>query len=76
MVDIALFERFLQLDAAERREFIRAAQGTVDESSVPQTVLTEIERRLVEMGQGAATEYVTLDQFRSEIADRRPRRTA
>ncbi|HRN28988.1 MAG TPA: hypothetical protein PK781_05100 [Terrimesophilobacter sp.] len=75
MVNQALFEQFLQLDAEERREFVRAAQATVDDD-VPADVLAEIDRRLAQMGPEPASDYVTLDELRNEIAERRARRTA
>lgn len=75
MVNQSLFEQFLQLDAEERREFVRAAQATVDDD-FPAHVLAEVDRRLAEMGPGPATDYVTLDELRNQIAKRRDRRTA
>lgn len=76
MVDMALFEQFLRLDADERREFVRAAKGTIDYDEVPADVRAEIERRLAEMGPEPSTDYITLDEFRREIVERHTRRTA
>lgn len=76
MVNPALFEQFLRLDADERREFVRAAAATIDHDEVPTAVRAEIERRLTEMGPEPSTDYMTLDEFRNEIAGQRARRTA
>lgn len=76
IVDRALFEQFLQLTAHERREFVRAAQGTLEYDDVPAAVRTEIERRLQAMGPEPATDYTTLDDFKREVTERRARRTA
>lgn len=76
MVNPALFEQFLQLDVDEQREFVRAAQGTIGYDEVPAAVHAEVERRLAGMGSEPATDYITVDEFRDEIAARRTRRTA
>lgn len=76
MVNPALFEQFLRLDADERREFVRAVQGTMGYDEVPASVRAEIERRLTEMGPEPSTDYTTLDEFRNKIADSRAKRTA
>ncbi len=70
MVDTALFEQFLKLDAEERREFVRAAQTTIDED-VPERILAEVRRRLAEMGPEPATDYITLDEDEREVRARR-----
>lgn len=79
MVNPALFEQFLQLDAGERREFVRAAQAAVDqatvdqptvETDVPEHVLAEVRRRLAEMGPEPATDYVTLEDDEREVRSR------
>lgn len=79
MVNPALFEQFLQLDAGERREFVRAAQAAVDqatvdqptvEADVPEHVLAEVRRRLAEMGPEPATDYVTLEDDEREVRSR------
>ena len=77
MVSTALFEQFLQLDADERREFVRAAQGALDDAAeVPAAVRSEVERQLAEIGPEPTADYTTLDQFRQGTAERRARRTA
>ena len=74
MVNPALFEQFLQLDAGERREFVRAAQAAVDQvtidADVPKHVLAEVRRRLAEMGPEPATDYVTLEDDERELRSR------
>ena len=70
MVDIALFEQFLSLDADERREFVRAAQTTVD-GDIPATTLVEIRHRLAEMGDEPAKNYVTAEDDQREVRARR-----
>ena len=79
MVNPALFEQFLQLDAGERREFVRAAQAAVDQpvvdqvtidADVPEHVLAEVRRRLAEMGPEPATDYVTLEDDEREVRSR------
>jgi len=79
MVNPALFEQFLQLDAGERREFVRAAQAAVDqatadqptvEADVPEHVLAEVRRRLAEMSPEPATDYVTLEDDEREVRSR------
>ena len=79
MVNPALFEQFLQLDAGERREFVRAAQATVDQvtddqatdkADVPEHVLAEVRRRLAEMGPEPATDYVTLEDDERKVRSR------
>lgn len=74
MVNPALFEQFLQLDAGERREFVRAAQAAVDQvtidADVPEHDLAEVRRRLAEMGPEPATDYVTLEDDEREVRSR------
>lgn len=75
MVNSALFEQFLRLDAGERREFVRAAAGTIDSDEVPSAVRAEVQRRLTQLGPEPVTDYITLDEFRDELAGRRARHT-
>lgn len=76
MVDSALLEQVLRLDVESRRELVRAVEESIDRDEVPPEVRTEVERRLAAMGPKPSTDYVTLEQFKREIEDRRARRSA
>ncbi|MCL2091070.1 MAG: hypothetical protein FWH11_07620 [Micrococcales bacterium] len=76
MVDNALLEQVLRLDAESRRELIRAVEESIDHEEVPAGVRAEVERRLADMGPGPSADYITLDEFRGQVLERRARRTA
>jgi hypothetical protein len=76
MVDTGLLERVLQLDVDSRREFVRAVEDSLGYDDVPASVRSEVERRLGEMGPDPATDYITLDEFKQDIANRRSQRSA
>jgi hypothetical protein len=63
MVDIALLEQVLRLDAESRLELIRAIEGSLRDESVPAHVLEEIDRRLDQMGSAPSVDTVSSDEF-------------
>lgn len=73
MVDRALLQQVLRLDAQARRELVRALQESIGRDQVPAEERAEVERRLAEMGPEPSADYVTLDEFKRQIAERRAR---
>lgn len=71
MVDSALLEQVLRLDAESRRELIRAVEGSLDYDDVLPNVLAEIDRRLAEMGPDASPDAVPADEFLRRVRARR-----
>jgi hypothetical protein len=71
MVDSALLEQVLRLDAESRRELIRAVEGSLDYDDVPQQVLDEIDRRLARMGPGPSPVAAPVDEFLRRARARR-----
>jgi hypothetical protein len=71
MVDSALLEQVLRLDAESRRELIRAVEDSLDYDDVPPHVLAEIDRRLAEMGPDASSDAVPADEFLRGVRARR-----
>ncbi len=71
MVDSALLEQVLRLDAESRRELIRAVEGSLAYDDVPPQVLAEIDRRLAGMGPGPSPDAVPADEFLRRVRARR-----
>ena len=70
MVDSALLEQVLRLDAESRRELIRVVEGSLDDDEVPSPVLAEIGRRLAAMGSDPSTDAVPADEFMQQVRSR------
>lgn len=73
MVDRGLLAQVLRLDAASRRELIRAVEDSLDYDDVPPHVLAEIDRRLAEMGPAPSPDAVPAGELVRRV---RARRTA
>jgi len=71
MVDSALFQQVLQLDADSRREFIRAVEGTLAQEETPVHVIAEIDRRVAKLGSDPDPSAMTLDEFERRLVARR-----
>lgn len=71
MVDSALLQQVLRLDAESRRELIRAVEGSLDYEDVPPEVLAEVDRRLADMGPGVSPDAVPADEFLRRVRARR-----
>lgn len=72
MVDSALLEQVLRLDAESRRELISAVEDSL-EPEVDPAILAEIDRRLAILGAGPASDGSPLEDF---LLRRRIRRSA
>ena len=70
MVDSALLEQVLRLDAESRRELIRVIQGSLDDD-VPPHVLEEIDRRLAQLPGGLSPDAMPADEFLRGLRDHR-----
>lgn len=61
MVDSALLEQVLLLDAAARLELIRAIEGSLPVEGIAPDVLNEIDRRLGQLASEPSAEAVSSD---------------
>jgi DNA primase catalytic subunit len=67
MVDPALLNQVLRLDAASRREFVSAVERSLDRDDIPENVLAEVDARLAEKGVEPDPEAISADEFISKV---------
>ncbi|MFT4213716.1 MAG: hypothetical protein QM622_02940 [Microbacterium sp.] len=71
MVDSALLEKVLQLDAESRRELIRAVEGSLDYDDVSAEMLEIVDARLASKGPRPDADAISLDEFEARLRARR-----
>jgi hypothetical protein len=63
MVDSALLQQVLLLDAAARLELVRAIEVSLRDEGVAPQVLEEIDRRLAQLGEAPSADAISSDVF-------------